>query len=168
MSVISEMPFTVSSVQNNLFSLNLVQKTQEVTIDMRVFLSAVNTRAFPQTLQILSEYYPQVLKTECFNEENLPFSLEVQHTEIGHLFEHLLLSNLYELKVERGYKDVIFNGITKWNWREDAAGTFHIFIDVGKEDEEIFSFALDKSMKLLTLILTSSTCEAAKTKQTAN
>ena len=30
MSVISELPATVSSVQNNLFSLNLVQRTQEV------------------------------------------------------------------------------------------------------------------------------------------
>ena len=168
MSVISELPVTVSSVQNNLFSLNLVQRTQEVAIDMRVSSSAVNTREFPQTLQLLSDYYPAVLKTECFNEENLPFSLEVQQTEIGHLFEHLLLSYLYELKVGRGYNDVIFNGITRWNWREDAAGTFHIFIDAGREDEDIFSLALEKSMKVLTLILTSSSRDIAKTKQTAN
>lgn len=168
MSVISARGSSSYSVQTTFFDLNICQEAQHLTIDMMVLSSAFSTNSFPQTASILQEYYPAVLRSDCFNDHNLPFYIEVQNTEIGHLFEHILLTYLCELKIASGEEDVMYNGVTKWNWKRDKKGVFHIKVDAGDKDKDILPHALNKSIQLLTRIMTSSLNSHATTKQTAN
>lgn len=122
---------------------------------MEVF-SGVNTREYPATFSILQKLLPSILKSRCFNEDNIPFFEEVRGTEIGHLFEHILLEYLCELKLLKGYSNVVFSGTTNWNWYREPRGIFHITIDCTDADWDIFPIALRKSVALLTLIMGSS------------
>ncbi len=140
------------SFRNNLFALNINQKKLTTDIVMQLFTSRATTQHFPRTLSVLEKYLPSVLKSKCFNYNNYSFSKEVQQTEIGHLFEHILLEYLSYYKNLKG-SGVVYNGVTEWNWKKDAVGTFHINIDAGYEDKEVFNLALEKSMILISKIL---------------
>jgi hypothetical protein len=120
---------------------------------MSLYIPTVNTRELPQTTSILTQYLPSVLASTCFNDEKLPFALEVKSTEIGHLFEHILLEYLCYFKLSQGYTNAEYSGVTKWNWERDPWGVFHIIINTGWDDTEIFSSAVQQSIILLQLIL---------------
>src|SRR5579862_8893482 len=75
----------------NLFSLAITQKRTSTQIIMDVLYNQLNTSEIPYLLDVLQENLPSVLLTTCYNDLNLPFSVEVRNTEIGHLFEHILL-----------------------------------------------------------------------------
>jgi hypothetical protein len=135
------------------FSLEITQKTSKTYITMYVKTPTVNTYAIPQTYTILANTLPSILRSTCFNDAQLPFFQEVLHTEIGHLFEHILLEYLCELKMENGYKDPIHNGVTEWDWLSDPRGTFHIKVDAGIEDTRLFFESLSHSISLLEEIL---------------
>ncbi|MBI4038798.1 hypothetical protein HY384_02465 [Candidatus Daviesbacteria bacterium] len=115
----------------------------------------VNTKHLPATYSLLKQHIPTILYSKCFNEENYPFFKEVRKTEIGHLFEHILLEYLYHLKLASGIEDPIHNGLTKWDWEEDAMGIFHISIDSGYKDHHLFKTALENSIWLTFNILNS-------------
>jgi hypothetical protein len=140
-------------LRNSLFSLEIVQKTHETTLLMHVYTPILNTHAIPQTYSLLQKNLPQVLSSRCFNEDGLPFHVEVQHTEIGHLFEHILLEYLCQQKLSTGCKQAVFSGVTDWNWKKDTRGIFHITVNVGSSEAEIFFAALEKSVALLNLII---------------
>ncbi|MBI2031617.1 MAG: hypothetical protein HYT08_03290 [Candidatus Levybacteria bacterium] len=140
-------PIPVYSSDN--FSLFISQKENTTSIKMQLHISILYTSDFPHTLFFLKEKLPGVLNTKCFNERNIPFHHEVTQTEIGHLFEHVLLEYLCREKLSRGNKSIVFNGLTNWNWHQDPKGVFHITIDVGLEDKEIFENALEKSIFLI-------------------
>lgn len=109
----------------------------------------INTQDIPHTKQFLKKTFPAVLHSECFNSQNLPFSKEVQQTEIGHLFEHILLEYLCYAKLKNGLSEVSFSGHTDWNWKKETRGTFHITIDIGIEDANILPSSIEKSISLL-------------------
>lgn len=113
----------------------------------------INTNQIPHIVQYLKHAFPSVLTTQCFNDQNLPFSQEVKDTEIGHLFEHILLEELCLLKIQRGSRCATFNGITNWNWVKEPQGTFHIEIDSTYKDADILVEALDKTLKLVEIII---------------
>lgn len=137
----------------NLFSLSLSQKTSHTHITMKLFTQAVNTRVNPLTTYVLRKNLPSVLTSMCFNDANLPFAQEVKNTEIGHLFEHILLEYLCQYKLLKGCNEAIYNGNTHWNWKRDEWGTFHIIVDSGKEDADILPLAIEKSIDLIKKIL---------------
>src|SRR4051812_19075040 len=118
-------PYLLSS-QN--YQLAIKNSSSGTFIKMSLFTDYYHTNSLPQTSPILQEELPPVLKTQCFNELNLPFSSEVKNTEIGHLFEHILLEYLCQEKIADGYKKASFRGVTRWNWKNEAKGTFHIMI----------------------------------------
>jgi hypothetical protein len=139
---------------SELFTLSVMQRKTKTYIHMQMANDVVNTRDLSNTYQILETMLPQVLLSQCFNEENLPFSMEVRQTEIGHLFEHILLEYLCLLKLEKGCKrHATYQGVTQWNWRVDPWGTFHIHISTGTHDIPIFAEALEKTIHLVSLIL---------------
>lgn len=123
---------------------------------MKMELPFVNSHSFPQTAVILGKFLPQVFSHRCFNNKNLPFYQEACQTELGHLFEHILLEYLRQLKVEAGFKDPVYRGETSWNWNQEKEGIFHIEISAGEEDLEILRIALEKSISLMNIILSSS------------
>lgn len=137
------------------FILSLEKLNRKTQIQMEVLVPFVNTRALPHTYTFLEENFPDVLSTECFNELNLPFHVEVKATELGHLFEHILLVNICNLKTSKGAKNVVVNGRTDWNWVRDAEGIFHIIIDIGKKDVEYLIEALKKTIHLFESLFSS-------------
>lgn len=131
-----------------------VKYSKKITyIKMSLFTDFYHTNSLPQTTEILRQNLPSVLATQCFNEYNLPFKHEVKNTEIGHLFEHIILQYLCQEKIARGYKKASFRGVTKWNWKNEARGTFNIQIGLNPADIIYLDLALTKSIELLNKIL---------------
>lgn len=139
------------------FSLMLRHSKGKTTITMQLLTATVNTIELPSTRKILKETLPHILRSKCFNDEQLPFSVEVAQTEIGHLFEHILLEYLCYLKLAKGSRDVVFSGTTDWNWYRDPKGMFHICINSGLSNMDIFPEALERSITLLDRIIRTDT-----------
>ncbi len=138
---------------SNRYMLAVKYDSCETKILMRVLQGTVNTRDLPGTIDLLKKILPSVLQTICYNESNNPFHLEVQRTEIGHLFEHILIENLSLLKIAQGYDSVEYSGVTKWNWKLDPMGTFHITVSAGVEDATNFAIAMTKTIELINTVL---------------
>lgn len=135
------------------YQLAISQSKAETFITMTVSINQVHTNHFPSTYNILKANLPSVLKTKCFNDRNLPFDKEVLNTELGHLFEHILLQYLCNIKLKKGAKYANFKGVTHWNWKKDAPGTFHITLYASINDWQLFPEALEMSQKLLNKII---------------
>ncbi len=140
-------------IVENLFSLDIIQKQTTTKIVMQLLYNQVNTRDIPHIVELLEENLPNVLYTQCFNDDGLPFSVEVKHTEIGHLFEHILLEYLCQAKIAKGAQRASYAGNTKWNWLRDPRGKFHIRLTCGVKDADILPQALDKTIALMKIIL---------------
>lgn len=120
---------------------------------MQMLIPLVNTRYLPQTIGFLQKNNPSVLHSVCFNDECLPFHKEVLATELGHLFEHLLLDQLCALKVNNGAYCATFSGRTNWNWTKDPQGLFRIEIDIGQEELPLLLIALKRTIFLVEKLL---------------
>lgn len=130
--------------------------TSEDTIDLNMTVNTVyiSTGSLAHTYQFLDTYLPSVLKTTCLNQRSLPFSEEVKHTHFAHMFEHIFLEYLCLLKMANGETDVVCDGRTRWNWKNDAYGTFIIQIKTNRTDSLLFSIALEKTVELCEQLLT--------------
>lgn len=137
----------------DLFSLSIWFGLRRTKIIMVVLGTIVNTHKIPSTYPLLNQYLPQIFLSKCFNDAKLPFKDEVRHTEIGHLFEHILLEYLCVYKFTKGYSDVVFSGETSWNWRREPYGLFHINVNSGYEDLDIFPKAFEKTIVLMSQIM---------------
>lgn len=137
----------------NLFSLAITQKQTRTKIIMDLLYNQINTKEIPFITDLLKENLPSVLATTCYNDFNLPFDIEVQNTEIGHLFEHILLEYLCQNRLAKGAKRATFSGRTKWNWRRDPFGRFHIHLTCGRKDADILPIALEQTVNLMKLLL---------------
>lgn len=120
---------------------------------MDVFTDIVNTRDIPSTHLILSKVLPSIFGSMCYNNEQLPFEEEVKQTEVGHLFEHVLLEYICELKTKLCEQNVEVSGVTNWDWRKEKRGTFHIVVTIGRADAAIFRMAMHKTIELVDMIL---------------
>lgn len=138
---------------HDFFLLQIKHDKTYTRIDMKVLSPTINTIDLPQTFMILKKELPSILRSKCFNDECLPFSREVRRTEIGHLFEHILLEYLCLQKISQGFASATYRGTTNWNWKQEAWGTFHIKINAGNKDELFFEDALSKSIELLKKIM---------------
>lgn len=142
-----------ASYSHNLFTLNISHLSRQTRLTMILKTHIVNTRDIPETYGILKVFLPTVLKSQCFNELGFSFRREVRSTEIGHLFEHILLEYLCIQKIARGGQNACYSGVTEWNWKKDQWGTFHIQVNAGLSDLTFFDEALTKSIQLLGMVL---------------
>src|SRR5258708_1691579 len=106
----------------NLFSLAITQRRTTTRITMDVLYNQLNTAEIPSLTQMLEENLPSVLVTTCYNDSELSFEEEVRNTEIGHLFEHILLEYLCQHKIAKGARRATYAGRTHWNWTRDPLG----------------------------------------------
>lgn len=143
----------VYKIKDN-FALVVEQKKASARIKM-LSTDPISTEGLPYTFDILKTFLPSVLTSECFNDQNLPFHKEVKNTEIGHLFEHILLEYMCQLKIAKGNKYASYSGRTRWNWQADPRGMFHIHINCSLKDADIFPTAVDQALSLMKIILTS-------------
>lgn len=135
------------------FSLKLMMGIGKVHIVMQLNTEIVNTQYLPKTSEILESHFPGVLNTACFNDQNLPFVEEVKQTEIGHLFEHILLESLCNEKMASGSTQASFNGRTDWNWQKEKRGKFHIFVDGVEDAQPYLSKALATATHYTNMVL---------------
>lgn len=147
------MPSLVKLKQREFCQLQVKQNISHTLITMKLFTGFVRTEKFPQTYPILSKFLPSIFSSKCFNEKKLPFADEVLNTEIGHLFEHILLEYLTKLKHLYHDQYVSYSGLTYWDWTKGSFGVFHIKVNAGKREGEIFEESLELSLKLLNRIL---------------
>lgn len=146
-------PATQKYFVENLFALVIIQKNTRTQIVMDVLYNQLNTQEIPFLFDMLQENLPTVLTTACYNDLGLPFAEEVRNTEIGHLFEHILLEYLCLCKLQKGAKRATYAGRTTWNWTRDPLGRFHIHLTCGKKDADILPGALEQTVSLMKLIL---------------
>ncbi len=139
----------------NLFSLAITQRITSTQITMQSLSEHVNTAHLPRVVALLHIHLPTVLQTTCYNDENLPFVREVEQTEIGHLFEHILLEYLCQLKIAKGHSSAVFSARTRWNWVRDPWGKFHIRLSCGQKDADILPIAVEKTIALMRIIMAS-------------
>ena len=111
-------------------------------------------------MKILQRNLPQVLDALCFNDSNLPFDIEVKNTEMGHLFEHIILEYMCEEKIKNGFPKASFKGVTNWNWKKDIQGTFHIQIEIEPADLEFFEVAFDEDV--VAIVFMGTECPVAR------
>lgn len=69
---------------------------------------------------------PSLREHDCINRRNLSFEEELNETELGHVFEHVVLAVL-------ALRGIRTRGQTTWNWQRDPIGTYHITIGTGKK-----------------------------------
>src|SRR5688500_9538299 len=103
-----------ANLQDNLFSLHIRQDLNEAHIVMKLQTSMVRTENLSNTYTTLLETIPSIFESKCFNNKKFSFSKEVLNTEIGHLFEHILLEYMTQLKFLYDNKNVVYSGITSW------------------------------------------------------
>ena len=130
------------------FSLEVDETVFGIRLTMELFIENFTTSYFPGTYLTLSRELPRIFKSRCFNRGRLPFRLEVQNTEVGHLFEHILLEYLCQIKLSQGASCAVFKGETWWDWRISRRGTYYIDIQYTRQDKKLFNLALQKTIKL--------------------
>lgn len=143
-----------SSIRTEYFSLTIKQLLRKTCIIMSA-KEVLNTKDLPQTYTILKTLLPQVMDSVCFNDTDTPFSIEVRNTEIGHLFEHVLLEYLCQEKLLVGFSEACYQGYTDWNWKKNPRGTFHIVINSGSSEEYLYDNAIKKTISLINTIIES-------------
>ncbi len=143
----------------NLYSLKLSQKEKNATIQMDLHTPQTTTIDFPNTLFFLKKELPLIFNSKCYNYINADFETEVINTEIAHLFEHIMLTLLYEEKMKsiKGY--VKYDGVTRW--KKSKPFSYKIEISSGKNDEEIFSRALSKANRIINQITSDKTGDSS-------
>lgn len=138
---------------NRKYKLEVKHQKRSTKISLRMPLGLLTTSDLPLTKLILDNLLPSIFKCKCFNDGELPFKMEVNNTETGHLFEHILLENLCEFKIKSGCKKVTYCGETQWNWRKEKRGIFNITVNVSNKDRNIFYPALKKTIELFDFII---------------
>ncbi len=141
------------TLQGEQFTLSTTVSKNATKITMKVENHILYTSRLPLTSVILGERLPSIFKCKCFNDSHKNFQDESKDTEIGHLFEHILLEYLCMEKLERGFEKAEYSGVTNWNWQKDAVGTFHINISIGIDELEIIARAFQKAVELLKSIV---------------
>lgn len=142
-----------STYKSKWFKIRIKHQFLQTSIRMTSALCVLNTESMPLTYDILNKELPGIFKSKCFNDGELPFHIEVKKTEIGHLFEHILLEYLCNEKIKSGAKSAKYCGETSWNWKKEKRGLFNIVVSSPISEKEIFYDSLLKSIQLLNKII---------------
>lgn len=156
----------MSFTYKNLFSLVTKSYSNKTYVNMQVLCGIHTTKNLPHTRKTLKKMLPSIFYSTCYNDENLPFSREMQDTEIGHLYEHILLELLAMYKREKTRNIGNIQGITEWNWKNEPKGTFHIHISVGKKDEHLLFNSIKRANEIMEQILLSQSITHASSTNT--
>lgn len=130
------------------YNLKLALKQNYLKLTMQLDGMPYTTHKMPHVTEILKARLPSIFRCRCFNNEHLPFSQEMKKTEIGHLYEHVMLEYLARLLSAKGIKQSKVKGVTTWNWHREKPGTFHIKINVGEMEAALIDEAIYKTDRL--------------------
>jgi hypothetical protein len=141
----------VQSYSSSSFSFTLQQTATKSKFQMQFPASCTTTRVLPHTYKFLKKNIPSILKCECYNDDSLPFYKEVKHTEMAHLFEHILLDQLCQEKSAE--VDAEYSGQTEWDWNIHPVGSFKVIVGCTKCEEKYLAIALNKTIRLMELLI---------------
>jgi hypothetical protein len=142
------------NLSHPLYSLEPVFfESREVTLRFVITAHLTTTAEMHGIVEMLESLQPSVLRTRCYNDKHLSFRKEVKNTETAHLFEHLLLDWLLQLKLEHGAKTASFRGETSWNWKEHPPGTFEIQVKIAAADRHLLPEALFRAAQVFNALL---------------
>lgn len=139
--------------RSSQFLIEYNRSASHINCQLQLHTPHITTHTLPNTILLLQKYQPSVLRTRCFNYDNLPFAEEVINTELGHLFEHMLLDQLCSCKLERGWKSARCRGETSWNWEDEPVGMYHIDISAGRLTDTLLQDAFTRSAAIFSYIL---------------
>lgn len=136
------------------FDLNLNFSKNSLRLTHIIHNGMVRTNNYPLTFSILRRRLPSIFENICFNDGNKSFQKEVKNTEVGHLFEHILLE---KLKIEALKRNIYgdFEGYTHWDWNATQFGQFNISIKLTNNLKVYLEDALKSSIPILEEILNS-------------
>ncbi len=143
----------IVTYENPQFSLAVEEGFPQTNIVFTSLTPVLRTGFLPATLAILKEQLPGVLATKCHNDGGWGFEREVEDTEIGHLFEHILIQNISEFRESYLMEDSKITGETQWDWTRDAKGIFNIRICSESPYDQVLTEAIEKSISIVNLIL---------------
>lgn len=145
------------SKNSPFFNYLISQRPDHAEITIQFHTPFYTTQALPSTVAILETLLPRIFKHKCFNNHNRSFRKEVEQTELGHLFEHILLEFLCRYKFHEGDTNINLKGLTEWNWEQDPKGIFYISLNSKIEDAYLLTQAIDKTSQIVeTIIMTNS------------
>lgn len=147
---------SAQNYSNSFFSIKTSSSKTDLVIEMSVSSPLLYSSSLPATLPILRRFLPSIFKSKCFNTSYLPFLKEAEDTEVGHLFEHIFLEYLADLRINTK-SPVRIKAYTEWDWYLHPKGTFHIVINSENIDSNDIDLAAQKSCALLELIYIQST-----------
>jgi hypothetical protein len=137
------------------FNYLISQRPDHAEITIQFHTSFFTTRELPSTIAILETLLPRIFKHKCFNNYNRSFKKEAEQTELGHLFEHILLEFLCRYKFHEGDTNINLKGLTEWNWEQDPKGIFYISLNSKIEDSYLLTQAVNKTAQIMeTIIMT--------------
>jgi hypothetical protein len=139
------------------YSLSTVNADDGLVLKLHInseIAQDIYTSYYPRTFSTLRKVMPKVLTTECFNEAGKPFCQEVKNTELGHLFEHILIQKMTDIKKYRNELQ-IFDGMTSWDWNADRYGSFDIWVSGRVTDLVAFFMAVTQTIEVFNQILNS-------------
>ncbi len=152
MSITTATSFTYS---NPFFNYLAIQRPDHAEVTIQFHTSFYTTKKLPATITVLETILPRIFKHKCFNNYNRSFKKEAEQTELGHLFEHILLEFLCRYKFHEGEKDIKLKGLTQWDWLQDPEGIFHISLNTTKNDTFVLNEAIKKTSEIMeTIIMT--------------
>lgn len=139
-----------------LFDYVLTQRPDHAEITIQFFTPFFTTKSLPQTITILESFIPRIFQHKCFNNYHRSFKAEAKETELGHLFEHIMLEFLCKMKYDtKQYSKVKLKGLTEWDWMQDPKGIFHISLNTTIEDSTLLAEASNQTSKVMESILLS-------------
>ena len=142
-----------SSFQTRYYRLSLYSSVHHFVLRGTILNGPLRTSFLPLTAILLKKYVPKIFMCQCYNEDNLPFSQELQNTETAHLLEHILLEFLCEEKLLHGADEAVFDGVTRWY--KDSPQHFEILISRKKSDQLFFATALERGLFVFDQIIAS-------------
>jgi hypothetical protein len=134
--------------KSDYFAVSLDQKEGVVLLTQKILHPIINTQELPETHDFLFKHLPTIFDNQCFNGKKLSFAEEVKSTEVGHLFEHIVLE-LLKIEVEKVYPNVSFKGETCWDWSKHGYGTFLITIRSNTVFKKFLKRAINKAVLIL-------------------
>lgn len=144
--------FPIDSKKLNTFNFQYDVFKEGVKVHLVFTGDRLNTSEFPDMYAKLLGTIPTVLTTECANPKNLPFSEEVGQTEVGHLFEHVLLEYM-ALNKEKFVKNFTISGRTFWDSYNMKPNEFTVEIYCQLQDFPVFERSLQPACDLVSSII---------------
>lgn len=139
--------------KSSFFNYLVNQRPDHAEITIQFHTDFYTTQPLPATIEVLETIIPRIFKHKCFNNHNRTFKKEAEQTELGHLFEHILLEFLCRYKFHEGEKNITLKGLTEWNWQQDPKGIFHISLNTTTKDQQLLQSAIENTSHVMETIL---------------